>query len=194
MTAKTSLTLLLCFSFVSAALAGERIRTFTDIPSVPNAVLKRTISATLHKELLVSPIEGWIAVRGRLSGTRIYGARIVHSELGGAYDKYALDLANKVRIAGYFSSGSIDPTASVMLNVLIYEIADGTMALSFPYFDRPGGDQLEYYGATSLAVQEADGSWKALKLPKGPLGDLWTVRDGVANRYELEMKLNQIKN
>ncbi|MGI8432990.1 MAG: hypothetical protein ACR2MW_11965 [Chthoniobacterales bacterium] len=192
-TGKTSLTLLLMVSALSAAFAGQKIRTFRDIPSVPGDVLERTISATLHKDLLVSPVEGWIAVRGRLSGTRLYGARVAHSALGGAYDKYALDLARNVRIAGYFSTGSLDPTASVVLNVLIYQIADGTMALSFPYFDGPGGNQFEYYGATRLAVQEGNGGWRELKLPKGPEGDLWTVRDGIANRYDLAMKLNQIK-
>ncbi len=44
----------------------------------------------------------------------------------------------------------------------------------------------------SVAVEKGNGGWQELKLPKGPLGDLWTVRDGIANRYGLAMKLNQI--
>ena len=65
------------------------------------------------------------------------------------------------------------------------------MAVSFPCFDNAGGSQLEYYGAAKLAVQQMDGHWKDLDLPQGPLNGDWTVRAGLANNFELEMKLNQ---
>lgn len=88
----------------------------------------------------------------------------------------------------------LSPTASVVFNLLIFEIADGTMAISFPCFEEPGGSQLEYYGAAKLAVQQTDGQWKDLALPKRPRGvgnhadaggDLWTVRAGLKNNWEL---------
>ncbi len=117
---------------------------------------------------------------------------MIHSDLGGAYDKYALQRARDARIAGYNSLGHIDPTTSVVVNVLIYQIADGTMALSFPYIE-VAGEQLEYYGATTLAIQQIHGQWTDLKLPQGPLGKVWAVREGIANNFALEMKLNQIE-
>lgn len=181
-----------CLGSTSAAPAPEKIRTVNDIPGLPVKVLQRTISSTIYKHLLVSPIEGWIAVRGRLSNTHIYGAKVIHSELGGIYDEYALRLARETQIAGYFTTGSNDSTASIVVNVLIYQIRGDTMALSYPFFEEPGGEQLEYYGATTLATLQNNGRWTNLKLPQGPLGKVWTVRAGVANRYDLAMKLNQI--
>lgn len=72
--------------------------------------------------------------------------------------------------------GHIHPTTSVVINVLIYEIADGTMALSFPYLDEAGGEQMGYYGATTLATQQSNGEWIDLKLR--------SVRPGKSGRCE----------
>ncbi|MBA3830371.1 MAG: hypothetical protein H0X34_00465 [Chthoniobacterales bacterium] len=141
----TALLLLLAgLGSTSAAPAPEEIRTVNDIPGFSVKVLQRTLSSTIYKHILVSPIEGWIAVRGRLSNRHIFGARVIHSELDGIYDKYALQLARETQIAGYLSLGNTDPTTSIVINVLIYQIADGTMALSFPYIAEAGGEQLEY--------------------------------------------------
>lgn len=41
---KTLLVLLVCFSVSSAAFAADNIRTVADIPGLPLAVLKRTLS------------------------------------------------------------------------------------------------------------------------------------------------------
>lgn len=46
-----------------------------------------------------------------------------------------------------------------------YQIADGTMALSFAHLDEPGGDQADYYGCARLAVLKADGKWTEIKGP-----------------------------
>ncbi|MBA3962511.1 MAG: hypothetical protein H0X40_11490 [Chthoniobacterales bacterium] len=183
-------TSLWAFSVVSAA---EKTRTFADIPGLSDSILKRTVSPTIYRELHVSPVQSWIAVQGQLSGTRIFGTRILHSEGNGAYDKYALQLAREWRIAGHYGIDKLDPTTPVVVNVLIYQIADGIMAVSFPCFNEPGGTQLEYYGAAKLAVQQIDGRWKDLALPQGPLKGLWAVRSGLRNNFELEMKLNQIE-
>lgn len=196
-----ALLLLSAFLGSAAAVPADTVRSFKDIPGFSSKVLERTISAKIYKHLLVSPVEAWISVRGRLSNGHISGARVIHSEANGAYDQYALQVAREIRIAGYGSLGHVDPTASVLVNVLIYEIADGTMALSFPSIDQAGGEQLEYYGGAKLAVQQMNGQWKPLALPDRPLargahatvsGNGWAVRDGIANNYELQMKLNQV--
>lgn len=186
------LVVLACYGSVLPASASEKIRTVADIRAIPKRVLERTLSKTIYRELLVSPVEGWIQVRGQLSGTHVFGARIIHSELDGAYDKYALKLARDWQMSGHFGTGNLNPTTRVVLNVLIYEIADGIMAVSFPAFDEPGGAQLEYYGGAKLAVQKINGEWADLKLPEGPLGKVWAVRAGPANNFALEMKLQQI--
>ncbi len=192
---------LACLAIASPVSAAEDIRTFADIHAIPKAVLKRTVSPTLYRELIISPVLAWVSVRGQLSGTHIFGARVIHSEGNGAYDKYALELARNWQISGHFNTDKLSPTTPVVVNVLIYEIADGTMAVSFPSFDEPGGAQLEYYGAAKLAVQQLNGSWLDLKLPGRPTAtgnhaivsdNSWAVRAGIRNNFELEMKLNQI--
>lgn len=183
-----------CLASASPASAADKVRTIGDIHSISKRVLKRTVSRPLYRELLVSPIEAWIAVRGQLSGTHVYGARVIHSEASGAYDKYALQLARDWQIAGKFGLGKIGPTNPILLNVLIFQIADGTMAVSFPTINEPGGEQLEYYGAAKFAVEQSDGSWRDLDLPQGPLKGVWAVRQGLANNFDLEMRLQQFSN
>lgn len=173
----------------STASAGDKVRTVSDIPGLSKLVLQRTLSATIYKHLVVSPVEAWIAVRGQLSGSHIFSAKVIHSEGNGVYDKYALQLTRNWTLSGHFQTGSNIPTTPVVLNVLIYQIADGTMAASFPCIDDAGGNQLDYYGAAKLAVQESDGSWKDLDLPQGPLKGAWAVRAGLANNFELQQKL-----
>jgi hypothetical protein len=200
---KMNLTLLFTVASLASALpmsAVEKIRTVADIHAIPKSVLERTISPTLYQELLVSPVEGWVGVRGQLSGTHIYGTRVIHSELNGTCDKYALQLARNWEISGHFQTDRLSPAAQVVLYVLVYEIADGTMAVSFPCFEEPGGDQLEYYGSVKLAVQQADGSWADLKLPERPTatgyhslvtGNTWAVRAGLRNNWELTSLLDK---
>lgn len=174
-----------------AAPAPAKMRTAADIPGLSLAVLQRTISPTLYRHLMVSPVEAWVAVRGHLSGIQLYGTNVIHSEDNGTYGKYALQLAKDWRITGHFTLGKLTTTTPVIINVLIYQIADGTMALSFPVFEEAGGSQLEYYGTAKLAVQGADGQWKDLALPQGPLKGVWAVRAGLANNWELTSLLDK---
>jgi hypothetical protein len=89
--------------------------------------------------------------------------KIVHSELNGAYDSLALERAQALTISGYYSLDKVSPTTSVLMHLLIYKIADGTMALSFARLDEAGGDQLRYYGSAVLAVLKSDGKWDEIK-------------------------------
>ena len=177
-------------SNVAASPSGQN-RTLENINAISTRVLQRSISPKFYKSLLVSPIEGWIVVRANLSGSHLVGVRVVHSELNGAYDALARKLANEALITGYYS---IDRRTrpSVVLNVLIYRIADGTMALSFPTFEEPGGDQMDYWGCARLAVQKSDGSWTEIKGPETLEGKGWAVRAaGMANEIRTVRKLER---
>jgi hypothetical protein len=140
---KPLLSILSLIALVGSSVAApppSTPRTLTNINVISTRVLQRSISRKFYKSLLISPITGWIVVRGNLSGAHLSGTRVVHSELNGAYDALALKLASEVVIAGYYSiDRRIAPP--VTLNLLIYQIADGTMALSFPTFDEAGGNQ-----------------------------------------------------
>jgi hypothetical protein len=147
------------FGYVSSGSS----RTISNISSIPQRVLQRSISPKFYQSLLISPVEGYVAVRGQLDGNRLSGLRVVHSELNGAYDSLALERAKAVTIAGYYGLDRLNKGGSVVIHLLIYKIADGTMALSFANLDEPGGDQQQYYGSAVLAVLKSDGRWTEIE-------------------------------
>ena len=164
-------------------------RTLTDLNGISTRVLQRSINPKFYKSLLISPIQGWIVVRANISGTRLSGMRVIHSELDGAYDQLALKLAKEAQIAGYYSTEHPRFGGSVLLHLLIYQIADGTMALSFPTFEEPGGDQMQYWGCARLAVLKSDGKWIEIEGPPGLQGKGWSVRQSFKNKMEALFKL-----
>ncbi len=140
-----------------------KVRTISDVSSIPHQVLQRSISPKFYQTLLISPIQGCIIVRAQLCGTRLSGMRIAHSELEGAYDSLALERAKDISISGYYALDKINQTASVLVHLLIYKTADGKAALSFAQLDEPGGIQERYYGCAVLAVLKSDGKWTEIK-------------------------------
>ena len=72
---------------------------------------------------------------------------------------------------------------SVLLHLLVYQTADGTMVLSFPTLDEPGGNQSYYWGCARLGVLKSDGRWVEIEGPEGLHGKGWAVRP--SNRLPL---------
>ena len=137
-------------------------RRFTDIPGAPES-LRRIVNPKFYKSLLISPLKGWIVVRGQLVGGRLSGVRVIHSELGGAYDQLALDLGNNLRVLGFARSEFTQSTPPVLVHVLIYEIADGRLALSFAHLETPGGSQMRNYGCAWMAVEKPNHLWVTIE-------------------------------
>jgi hypothetical protein len=186
------LTAIICLLFFGASFAAKpptQGRLLTDLKVIPTRVLQRSISPKFYKSLTISPVAGWIVVRAQLAGTRLSGTRVIQSELNGAYDSLALKLADEVVIAGNFTSDRPNLGSSVLLHLLIYKIADGTMALSFAHLDEPGGDQAEYYGCARLAVLKADGKWTEIKGPEGLEGKGWVIRRGFQHNLDAALKM-----
>jgi hypothetical protein len=137
---------------MAAAAAGRNIN---DIPAARESV-RRIVSSKFYRSLLISPVEGWIVVRGELAGDHLLGPRVIHSELNGTYDSLALELASNLQILNYTQSETSSSSRAVLVNLLIYQIADAKMAISFAYFEEPGGSQLRYSGAAWMAVRKAN--------------------------------------
>jgi hypothetical protein len=150
-------------------------RKLTDLKVIPTRVLQRSISPKFYKSLLVSPLEGWITVRASLAGTQLSGARVIRSEQNGLFDPLALQLAKEARIAGNYSLERPNSGASVLLHLLVYQIADGTMVLSFAHLDEPGGDQADYYGCARLLILK-DNKWTEIQGPESLAGKGIAVR------------------
>lgn len=162
-------------SFAAPPAEGRTLKDLSE--TVPLRVLQRSISPRFYKSLLISPIDGWVVVRARLSHTRLFGARVIRSSLGGAYDSLALAWAEELRIAGSRSPGNVGSTEGVLMHLLIYHIADGTMFLFFPSLEQPGGEQMRYFGCARLSVLKKDGQWVEIKGPEGLQGKGWAVRE-----------------
>jgi len=179
---KPLLTLLIVVGFLSnsapaatsTAVQGKRVQ---DLNVISTRVLQRSISPKFYKTLLVSPIDGWIIVRGSWANTRISGPRIVRSDLDGVYDQLALQFANDLEISGFVGGQTSHlGGGAILLHLLVYHTADGTMFLSFPTFDIPGGDQMRYWGCARLAVIKKDsGRWVEIEGPDGLHGRGWVV-------------------
>ncbi|MFN2624304.1 MAG: hypothetical protein ABR611_15830, partial [Chthoniobacterales bacterium] len=109
------------FWFTNPNVDGQTPRrVLSDIPGARESLL-RIVSPRFYQTLLVSPVEGWIVVRGQLAaGTHMFGARIIHSELGGVYDQLALDLAKNLVVIGYPHVELGDSTPTILLHVLFY--------------------------------------------------------------------------
>ena len=192
---KPLLTLLVVLALVRSSLAvpqSAQGRSIGDVKLIPTSVLQRSISPQFYKSLLVSPIEGWVVVRGQLHGTTLSGLKVVRSEPRGLHDHLALQRARDVVIAGNYTIENPNIGSSVLLHLLIYKIADGTMALSFAHFDGPGGNQEQYYGCARLAVLKNDGKWVEIKGPPGLEGKGWAVRQGLRNDLATQMKLERL--
>ena len=182
---------LVLIASLTSGLAGQKSsagRKIGDLNVIPTRVLQRSVSPRFYKSLLVSPVEGWVAVRANLSGTRLTGARVIHSELQGLYDPLALQLAKEALIAGNYSIDRPNVPGSVLLHLMVYRIADGTMVLSFAHLDHPGGNQMEYYGCARLLTLKAD-KWTEIQGPESLQGKGWAVRQGIKNNLGDSLKL-----
>lgn len=134
---------------------SSQAKSIKDIPAAKDALL-RTVSPKFYQSLLVSPVQSWVVARGTLLNDHLTGVRVVRSELGGEYDRVALELANNLQIVDYTRSDMSSAPRTVLVHLLIYQIADGTMAISFAHFDEAGGNQLRYSGAAWMGVQKGD--------------------------------------
>jgi len=188
------LTLLIVVASLSPGIAAAppaKGRTLTDLKVIPTRVLQRSISPKFYKSLLISPVEGWIIVRAQLSGTRLSGARVIRSELKGLFDPLALQLAKEAQIAGNYSIDRPNSSPSVLLHLVVYQIADATMVLSFAHFDEAGGDQMEYYGCARLLILKGD-KWTEIKGPESLDGKGWAVRQGTKNNLNTALKMESL--
>ena len=161
-----------------AARSPARGQTIKELSgSIPLRVLQKSVSRKFYQSLLISPIDGWIVVRAQFSPAGISGARVIRSSLGGAYDSLALKWADESRIVVSRKTENVGPAETILLHLLIYHIADGTMFVSFPALDDPGGAQMTSFGCARLAILKRDGRWVEIEGPEGLHGKGWAVRE-----------------
>jgi cytochrome b561 len=143
------------FAAPTAAPSGK-IRTIENTPSLAAEHLEHVVSPTFYKKFLTLPIEGWIIVRARLSNTRLVGPTITQSELNGAYDARALELANQCKIKGVITTGTAIGDRLVYMHLLIYNLKNAKMALSFVHME-----QVTYYPYPQIDLLK-NGKWQQI--------------------------------
>jgi hypothetical protein len=137
------------------AVPSLEARSISDIPVAREALL-RIVSPKFYQSLLISPVEDWVVVRGDLVKDHLRAARVVRSDGDATYNKLALELANHLQVVDLTRIAQGESSRAVLLHLLVYRIADGTMAMSFAHFAEGSGNQLRYSGAAWMAVQKGD--------------------------------------
>ena len=112
----------LVITFVVAPLNASA-RTMLDIPGVSLAGLRTYMPQEAYDRLITAPIKAWIVIRGQIVGTKISGARVVHSEGNHVYDKVCLRMAGEMEVMTDVTASRIAP--AVVVNVFIFQLPNG---------------------------------------------------------------------
>jgi hypothetical protein len=160
---KAVIVALISFALIGGNVAGATApRNLAGIPVAREALL-RIVSPKFYRSLLISPVEGWIVVRGDLVNNHLGAVKVIHSELDGRYDALASELANNLQVLDFTYAQTGIRSRVVLVHLLIYQIADGKLAISFAHFDETGGSQLRYSGAAWMAVEKANHTWVTIE-------------------------------
>ena len=148
-------------TFCPVAARAGNIENTSGVASEP---LRTAVSPKLYKSLCKTNIAGWVGVRGRLVGNHLTGPKVVHTDLNGAYDALALKLAGLWEMKGSNPPLGTYLPYTAMCYLLIYQLKDARMAVSYVNVDSAGGNQMAHYGQAWVAIEE-NGKWKEITAP-----------------------------
>ena len=120
-------------------VSGKTIKDLSD--AIPLGVLERSVGPKFYQSLLRSPLADWTIVRARLAHARLSGARVIRGSKNPAYNSLALKFASELRLVAHDASGTASRADSALMHLLIYQIADGVMAISFAYPEAAPGSK-----------------------------------------------------
>jgi hypothetical protein len=125
-------------------LAGARVdaRTMLDLPGFPAAGLHVYLPAEAYSKLVNAPVKAFIQLRGQIVNSKVLGARVIHSEGGGVYDKASVQIANGMEVYTDVTSSRLPP--SVLVHIVIYQLPKGEHALALAQDDSLGGSNFIY--------------------------------------------------
>ena len=117
-------------------------RTMLDIPGFPAAALRVYLPADAYTKLANAPVKAWIQLRGQIVNSKVSGARVIHSEGGGVYDKAAVQIASEMEVYTDVTASRLAP--SVIVNILVYQLPKGEHAIGFAQDDSLGSSNFVY--------------------------------------------------
>jgi hypothetical protein len=134
--------LLIAMLTVAASSPGN-IRTIEKNPSLQSRVLQSVLTPAFYKQLIGTPIDGWVIARGRLVDSGLDGMKIVQSE--GDYDALALKLASKIKLPSIPSTGSSISQHPARLDLLIYNIQNRKIAVCLISLEDRNGESANLF-------------------------------------------------
>lgn len=141
--------------------------TIRDLRDFPIAHLRFNLAPKLYKSLSISPVMAWVVAQiSTVPGTE---PKIIRSDAGGKFDKFAIELAKGWNLQNYDTTESRTHRPTLNVHLLVYQIADGIMAVNFSH-----NDEAFYAG-----YQRSDvwvGVWQ---------GGKWTTVGGTKRTREL---------
>ncbi len=125
-------------------LEGARIdaRTMLDLPGFSAAGMRAYLPADAYYKLTNEPVKAWLQLRGQIINSKVAGARVIHSEGGGVYDKVAVQIANGMELYTDVTASRLPP--SVVVHVLVYQLPKGEHALAIAQDDSLGASNFIY--------------------------------------------------
>jgi hypothetical protein len=161
-----SLMVLLALSAPAALAARSHVsgKTIKDLSAdIPLALLERSVGGKFYQSLLRSPIDDWTIVEARVTGTRLSRARVIRGSKNPAYNSLALKFANQLTLVANDPSENARRADSARMHLLIYQIADGLMAVSFGYTETHARQPMKNSGTVRLSVKTREGAWTEIR-------------------------------
>jgi len=134
--------LLLAVSGILLATARVDARSMLDLPGFPVAGLHVYLPAEAYTKLVNAPVKAYIQLRGQIVNSKVVGARVVHSEGGGVYDKASAQIANGMEVYTDVTASRMPP--SVLIHVVIYQLPKGEHAIALAQDDSLGASNFVY--------------------------------------------------
>ncbi len=120
-----------------------------DLPGFSAAGLRAYLPADAYHKLTNEPVKAWIQLRGQIVNSKVSGARVVHSEGGGVYDKAAVQIANGMKLYTDVTASRLPP--SVRIDVFVYQLPKGEHALALAQDDSLGASNFVYSRSLRMA-------------------------------------------
>ena len=114
-----------------------------EIPGVPVQAFRSYLPSEAFQRLVNAPVKAYVLIRGQVANNKISGARVVHSEANGVYDKIAIQMAQSMEVYSDIAGSNI-PVAA-LVHILIYGLPDKSEdALAIAQNDAVGASSLVY--------------------------------------------------
>lgn len=158
----------------SAGTAPAPGRTILNLPNFPLQALRSGVGQKLYSSLTISPVSTWLTARAMVANGHSGGAQIIHAEGDRGYEKALLEMANSYTITGQNTIESRLAKDTLTVELLVYDIKDGKMAIIFAHNDDARYQGRAFIGTAWVGVLQG-GKWVTIS---GEMPKKWGGRHG----------------